>query len=103
MASGAGGERVADARRRVPNILVTGTPGTGKTTLSEAIAERLGFHVVNVGDRVREGGFHAGRDEEFDTLILDDESVDAVREIRVEMVMESMGGVVECQSATEVR
>ena len=25
-----------------PNILVTGTPGTGKTSLCEALAERLG-------------------------------------------------------------
>jgi adenylate kinase len=35
-----------------PNILVTGTPGTGKTTLSGLLAQRLGFQHVCVGDLV---------------------------------------------------
>jgi broad-specificity NMP kinase len=31
-----------------PNILITGTPGTGKTSLAEAIADVIGFTRINV-------------------------------------------------------
>lgn len=39
--------------RAAPNILVTGTPGTGKSTLAEALADRLGFRHVDIGALVR--------------------------------------------------
>ena len=58
-----------------PNILVTGTPGTGKTTLSEAIAAALGFKFINVGDVVKEYKSYDGRDEDFDTYILDEDKL----------------------------
>ena len=36
--------------RQKPNILITGTPGTGKTTLSKLLSEYVeGLEVVNVG------------------------------------------------------
>lgn len=40
------------ADRSKPNILITGTPGTGKTTTSDFIAEALGLKVIHVGDVV---------------------------------------------------
>jgi len=60
----------------LPNVLVCGTPGTGKSTVSAALGERLGFHVVGVGELIKEKGFHSGRDEEFDTLIFDEAAAD---------------------------
>jgi len=71
------------ARRR-PNVLITGTPGTGKTTLCEAVAGATGLEHVNVGDVVKREGCHEGVDEEFDSLILDEEKLLAVLEPRLE-------------------
>ncbi|TMW55745.1 hypothetical protein Poli38472_010627 [Pythium oligandrum] len=62
--------------RRLPNILVTGTPGTGKTTMCQMLAERSeSLQHVNVGDLVKEKNLHEGRDEEFDAFILDEDKV----------------------------
>ncbi|KAJ0396436.1 hypothetical protein ATCC90586_000379 [Pythium insidiosum] len=72
--------------RRLPNILVTGTPGTGKTTMCQLLAERgEGLQHVNVGDLVKERGLHNGRDEEFDCFILDEDKVcDELEDIMAE-------------------
>ena len=40
--------------RRKPNILVTGTPGTGKTSTCEMLAEATGLKHINVGTWVKE-------------------------------------------------
>ena len=60
-----------------PNILVTGTPGTGKTTLSELISTATNgkWQHVNVGELVRTKGLHSGHDAEFDSFILDEDKV----------------------------
>lgn len=60
---------------RLPNLLVTGTPGTGKTTLCAELAEATGWRHVNVGELVREKGLHDGRDEAFDTFTLNEDKV----------------------------
>ncbi|KAG3113412.1 hypothetical protein PI124_g7940 [Phytophthora idaei] len=61
---------------RGPNILVTGTPGTGKTSMCQQLAERsLLLTHLNVGDLVKERGLHNGRDEEFDCFVLDEDKV----------------------------
>ena len=41
------------ARRSAPNVLVCGTPGTGKSTLCEAVAKATGLAYVDVGKVVR--------------------------------------------------
>ncbi|KAI8066777.1 AAA domain-containing protein [Gongronella butleri] len=61
--------------RRKPNILVTGTPGTGKTTTSEMIAEATGLQHINVGDLVKAKQFYEGYSEEYDTHILDEDKL----------------------------
>uniref|UniRef100_A0A8C3DBM6 Adenylate kinase isoenzyme 6 n=1 Tax=Corvus moneduloides TaxID=1196302 RepID=A0A8C3DBM6_CORMO len=39
---------------RRPNLLITGTPGVGKTTLGKELASRAGLSYVNVGDLAKE-------------------------------------------------
>jgi len=63
------------AHRTRPNILVTGTPGTGKTSLCNAIASQTGFTHINLGDLVKERELHDGYDAEMDCYILDEDKV----------------------------
>ncbi|KAG9063471.1 hypothetical protein KI688_004355 [Linnemannia hyalina] len=68
--------------RDLPNILITGTPGTGKTTTSEMAAEATGLTHINVGDLVKAKSLHEGLDTEYDSYILDeDKLVDEMEEM----------------------
>ena len=64
--------------RRAPNVLVTGTPGTGKTTLCEQVAGATGLKHVNVGDLVKTQQLDTGWDEEFECLVMDEDKARAV-------------------------
>ncbi|GIL53181.1 hypothetical protein Vafri_8854 [Volvox africanus] len=71
--------------RSRPNILITGTPGTGKTTTSELVAQALGFRHINVGEWVRDKGLHSGWNEEFECFDLDEDKVcDAMEDLMAE-------------------
>ena len=50
----------------LPNIIVTGTPGTGKTTFSQLLLATLpdGFQHVNIGDVVKREKAHSGWNDE---------------------------------------
>ena len=61
--------------RKQPNILVTGTPGTGKTTTCQQVVEAVGFTYINVGDWVKQHELHSGWDEEHDCYIIDEDKV----------------------------
>ncbi len=61
--------------RKLPNILITGTPGTGKTSTAELVAEKTGFNHINVSNFVKERGFYNERDEEYDSLVIDEDAV----------------------------
>jgi len=87
----------AVSERKLPNILVTGTPGTGKSTLSQAVAERTALTYLNVGDVIKEKGFHSGKDAEFDAFILDQSSEDKLLD-DLEPLMSAGGYVVEFHS-----
>ena len=42
--------------RMKPNVLICGTPGTGKSTVAEIVAAELEFNIINVGDFAKEHG-----------------------------------------------
>ena len=61
--------------RTHPNILITGTPGTGKTTLAQNIAQTLGMKHIEVGKLVKEKELHDGWDDEFQSYFLNEDKV----------------------------
>jgi adenylate kinase len=62
-------------KKRGANILITGTPGTGKTTLGAELAKRSGLNYVNVGDLAKEEQLYEGFDEEYHCPVLDEDRV----------------------------
>lgn len=52
-------------------IVVTGTPGTGKTVFSEALAREIGFTHIDVGRLCLDRGLTLGFDDEKQTHIVD--------------------------------
>jgi broad-specificity NMP kinase len=61
--------------RTQPNIIVTGTPGVGKTTHCETLAQNTGLKHLSINDIVKERGCHDGFDEEFKSWIVDEDKV----------------------------
>jgi adenylate kinase len=61
--------------RLAPNIVVTGTPGVGKTTLSESLAERTGLRHVSVNQVVKDKECHEGWSDEYQSWIVDEDKV----------------------------
>ena len=61
--------------RRKPNVLVTGTPGTGKSSTCSEIASRTGFEHVDVGAVAKDGQLYSGFDADLECPILDDDRV----------------------------
>lgn len=55
------------------NILISGTPGTGKSEVSEALGKKLSMKVVHVSDLVDD--FSVGTDEKRDTKIVDEDKL----------------------------
>ena len=58
-------------------VALTGTPGTGKTTVSTLVADRLGVEVVHLNDAIREAELFSERDADRDSLVADLDAVEA--------------------------
>eukprot|EP00128_Syssomonas_multiformis_P008891 Colp12_sorted_trinity150504_noHs@27217 len=66
---------MAANQRSKPNILVTGTPGTGKTTLCELLAQQLEYQHINIGEKVKALDLHEGWDDEYGCYVIDEDKV----------------------------
>lgn len=79
--------------RLLPNILITGTPGTGKTTTAELVALYAGVSClrkhIEGSKLVKERRLHDGYDEKFDSYLLNEDKM--CDELESEM---EQGGVI---------
>jgi broad-specificity NMP kinase len=46
-------EEKAYIPHKTPNILVTGTPGTGKTTFAQLLNQSLNFQYLSIGQLIK--------------------------------------------------
>ncbi|MFH1590494.1 MAG: AAA family ATPase [archaeon] len=56
-------------------IAVTGTPGAGKTRLSERLAKDLGFHHLDLNSRILENKRYLRMDKQRDTAVVDESKI----------------------------
>src|SRR5437879_13439239 len=56
-------------------IIVTGTPGVGKTAAGKLLAERLGSEFLSLGDLVKKQRLHKGFDRSARSYIIDEPAV----------------------------
>ncbi|XP_018651786.1 hypothetical protein Smp_050570 [Schistosoma mansoni] len=78
----------------LPNILITGTPGTGKTTISKEVSRRSSLNYISINDVAKEGELYDGYDEANQCHILDEDRI--VDEL--EDAMSSGGQIVDYHS-----
>jgi len=67
----------SDASRSAPVIIITGTPGTGKSIHAQLLAEEspILLQHINVGELVKEKGLHEGFDAEWQAYTVDEDKV----------------------------
>ncbi|KTW28240.1 nucleoside-triphosphatase [Pneumocystis jirovecii RU7] len=63
---------ISSITRCRPNILMCGTPGTGKTTHALRLCRLYDLHHLSVGDIVKKSGCHKGKDATWDAYIVDE-------------------------------
>jgi len=70
-------EMQENAPRSSPVIVITGTPGTGKTTHAQLLVEQspVPLQHINVSELIKEKTLHDGFDEEWQTYIVDEDKV----------------------------
>lgn len=75
-----GGDSDSEVERQAPVIVITGTPGTGKSTTAEMLvdASPIPLKHINVGDLVKERGLHEGYDKDWQSYLVDDDKVSVI-------------------------
>ena len=67
-----------------PNIIITGTPGVGKTSHCEVLCQLTGLKHLSINEIVKEKGCQEEWDEGLQSWIVDE---DKVRESRIREVL----------------
>ena len=71
-------------------IAITGTPGTGKTSVAKELGKRLGWKVIGLHDLAREKKCISGFDEERKCDIIDTEKLSkAVKGIKGDAILDA--------------
>ncbi|KAG8341121.1 putative kinase [Trypanosoma vivax] len=82
------------------NILITGTPGTGKTSLSELLVQELdNFTHIEVGRIVKENEFFTDYDEELDTHIVDEDDEERLLDFLEPLMIRGGNHIVDYHSS----
>ena len=68
--------------RTQPNIVITGTPGVGKTSHCDVLAASTGLKHLSINQIVKDRGCHDGWDEEYRSWIVDEEKVRQIIDCR---------------------
>ena len=68
-------KQIETMSRKLANVLITGTPGTGKTSLASLLATQTGFKHVEIGRYVKEHDLHDGWDGDLSCYILNEDKV----------------------------
>ncbi|KAL9107548.1 MAG: hypothetical protein Q9227_007548 [Pyrenula ochraceoflavens] len=63
------------AMRKLPNIIVTGTPGVGKSVHCEQLVEDTGLRHLSINKVVKDKGCHEGIDEATGSWIVDEDKL----------------------------
>ena len=61
--------------RKAPNLIITGTPGVGKTSHCESLAEHTDLQHLSINKVVKEKQCHEGWSEEFSSYVVDEDKV----------------------------
>ncbi|KAF8249843.1 P-loop containing nucleoside triphosphate hydrolase protein [Wilcoxina mikolae CBS 423.85] len=61
--------------RTSPNIVIAGTPGVGKSSHCELLAESTGLRHLSVNQIVKDKSCHEGYDDELKTWIVDEDKL----------------------------
>lgn len=61
--------------RAQPNIIITGTPGVGKTSHCEQLAANTGLKHLSINQIVKDRTCHDGWDAEYKSWIVDEDKV----------------------------
>ncbi|KAF9587118.1 hypothetical protein IFM89_039661 [Coptis chinensis] len=82
---------MAQNPRKKPNILITGTPGVGKTTTSSLLADATQLRHINIGELVKQNNLYDGWDEDFHCHVINEDLVCD----ELEDMMEEGGNIVD--------
>ena len=80
-------------------LLISGTPGTGKTVVANILGERLGWKVISLNDFARERNLYCGYDEKRKAKVVD---IDRIKEEISKIVEKEEDLIIESHYAHEM-